>query len=371
MDKKLNPPLDLFSRDSPTHRSLDSLDTTDSLVLPKSPPPHSDSPYSSFTELFDSLSHLYTEFYNDFASRIKNRLKSKHPCGLQSNYILEVDHDFRKTLKQKLVSLSSTHLEPQLLTHYTNYIQNFIDLLANELSTLQGKHRLLRLVSLTEAYSTLSNASQEMSRIVSPIFKGCKRACKTLHDQRFYESIVKPATELIKYAHEGEPHAKVMDELLDIEHRLEAIYHATNPFLKETMESDSSSDEEARKESFQKLSVDEVVSFINTPRTKHPRRKKPRKEGKAALLPPEPDDEIEEFKKRIDSAPVPQTKLKPHISSSYLSALKRLLNKKMSPYFVLAACVIIPIVVMFVFYVSLKDLKFSDLGVDPQVKKTS
>lgn len=367
MDKKLNSPLDLFSRDSPTHRSLDSLDTTDSLVPPKSPPPHSESPYSSFTEVFDSLSHLYTEFYSDFASRMKNRLKAKHPCGLQSNYILEVDHDFRKTLKQKLISLSSSRLEPQLLTHYTDYVQNFIDLLANELSTLQGKHRLLRLVSLTEAYSTLSNASQEMSRIASPIFSGCKRACKTLHDQKFYESIVKPATELIKYAHEGEPHAKVMDELLDIEHRLEGIYH-TNSFLKETMESDSSSDEEAHQESFQKLSVEEVVSFINAPRTKHPRRKKARK---AATLNPESDAEIEEFKKRIDSAPVPQTKLRPHLSTSYLSTLKELLNKKMSPYAVLAACIVVPIVVMVVFYMSLKDLKFSDLGVELQAKKTA
>ena len=266
-----------------------------------------------------TLSKLYKEFVNDFSQKRQSRLSSKNPYQASQHYTLEVNKPFRKKQRRLLQSLLSSYECDQLLSLFTDCVDDFVIDLSEELEKLQGKSKLLRIICFNEAYSTLINAANEIERIVLPLMIQSQQSCRFIHKSVFQKILMKDNEDLVEYAHSDDLRRAEIAEFISIEQQVSEEYQEPN----ECPSEDSVSDSE---ELLHSMSLDELVSYINSsPHDCSPKRtKKKRRKVKGK----EADEEVENLKITLNSMSLSERKLKPCISQNYLSKLRSLIAGK-------------------------------------------
>ena len=268
-------------------------------------------------DLLDSVSRLCSEFLKDFTQRKQTRLRSKNPLEDLQRYTLKIDRNYRQKLRSQLSDLSFTGSRGILHEKLTECAVKFVSDLGKEIHSLSGRGRLLRVICLNEAYATLSNASKELGCVVAPIFRGT--SLSSLMFSAFYDEVLNGSSDLLDYAYGDENRHWAVKELVSNEREMETGQWRKIAF------SGSSSEDESTQEVFQKMSVEDLVSFINhggnKKNKKRVRRKKNARENQ------EPSDDVERFRRKLDQEFLIENRLKPCISQGYLESLRNKILK--------------------------------------------
>ena len=258
-------------------------------------------PSADAATVTSSVTHLYTEFVQDFSKRKQARLTSKHPLENRQRYSLKVESSHALSIQTQVAELWDSPSRPQLSKRLIACLDAFVDKLAGELANLEGRSRLLRLLCLNEAYYTLWNAWREVSRVTHGLLP------RYLAFERFLDCLLDQHKALVEFAKEEGGRHWVVQDFWQIYEQLPVLS------VEGTVES-SESDQEGPQDLLQKLPVDDLVNFINGP-TKKPKKKRKRRDGSE-------DREVEAFKAKLEAiAPAPR-RLKACISDEYLRHLR-------------------------------------------------
>ena len=250
-------------------------------------------------EILEALSHLFSEFLQHFNRRKAAWSATKAPYEMMERYTLRLDRAYRHALLAQVHELSATPAAPLLAKNIGSLFVGFVESLSSELRTLHTRRRLLAVICVIEASATVANASDEISRIVSPIYPGLPQLAR----EKFFALVLEDNEDLLEYAKSCEATHWAAKELLS----LDSVWD-------DALE-DSTSDEESDQEILQKLSIDDLVSFINAgPKKKSKKRKR--------KLPASSDPEVEAFKQKLAAAQLAAARPKPVLSEEFLHSLR-------------------------------------------------
>ncbi|CAG9309977.1 unnamed protein product [Blepharisma stoltei] len=300
-------------------------------------------------EIMESINQIYNEYLNDYISRKKKRISSKNPLEQRQSYNLVVDKAFRRKLREELKQLIHSEGTQELHNSLYESVHTFVDSLNGQLAELMGKSKMLQAICLAEAYHTLQNASIEIEKIVSCMFEDTEITFENVNKLVFYEKIVKNSVPLIEHVKSQDQRHFVVPliQKMERESKCAASALTSATFSSISMnesgplcnilsdDSFSSYEEECQTEPLHNMSLDELVNFING-ETKNNTEKKPRKNRKSkastAANSRSPnsetsvntsfDQEIENFKQRLETCKILPKRIKPLLSQDYMNSLR-------------------------------------------------
>ncbi|CAG9335450.1 unnamed protein product [Blepharisma stoltei] len=305
-------------------------------------------------EIINSITQIYGEYLNDYIAKKKKRLSSKNPLEQRQSYNLVIDQAFKLKLREALKHLVN-HSAGIRELHNCLYesVHSFVDSLNGQLIELIGKSKMLQAISLVEAYHTLQNASNEIGKIVSCLFEDRELTFENMNKLLFYERIVKGSAPLIEHIKNQDSRHFVVPliQKMEKESRCAASTFtlatpatiSTRDFMNAsgTMcnipsdDSFSSFEGENQADPLHTMSLDELVKYINgeeiTDNKKKTRKSKKSKASTAATSRspkneshenPSFDQEIENFKQRLEMCKILPKRIKPLVSQDYVDSLR-------------------------------------------------
>ena len=291
-------------------------------------------------EITESLSEIMNEFLNDFIVRKDRRLSSKCPTSQMHTYNLVVNKNYRKKIRRQVYILISSGLAAELQETLIDRTNEFVEALEGYLSELKPLSKILQIICLYDAYHTLQNASTEIGKIISRIYKGQKRSTDYLFCRSFYTKILAPSEDLLKQAGDYD---KNHFAILGIMKMHSSLSHTMREFVsmdltEKTFQIPSESEGEEDcpdSEPLYNLPIDDLVKYIEG---KGRRRAKTRSTTAESTTPVSPqsedyselDREVDEFRQRID---IPITPCRPslQLSQEFLAQLRKsLLRNKVN-----------------------------------------
>ena len=167
---------------------------------------------------------------------------------------------------------------------------------------------------MNEAYATLSNAYKELYCVLAPILRA--DSLNTVIFDAFYNEALAQNFDLLDFAFEDENRHWALKELIRNEKELEMVCAGQMGATELP-----SSDDESKQESLQKMSVEDLVSFINDGQCRKKNKKRLRRKRNCKEIEDDNDD-VERFRRKLDQEFVGENRLKPCISQRYVDSLR-------------------------------------------------
>lgn len=276
-----------------------------------------------FYEVVVSVNYFYTEHLNDFRVRKAKRLTMKNPCENYTKHTLKIENYFQKKLQKQIKILLKHGEQTEFFSFLDETLKKFLASLEKELTEFHCKSRLLRVILFNEAYSSLMNISNEISQLLRGILSGGTQF-KTHCSKNFYEIIAKDFKDLESFTAFNNSKTAVSEFKSALKQLQKTV---EEPYSWESTQTDitlSDTEELGNECGAEQLPVDELVKFIGSSRRRRKVRRKP-KPGEKPVSCAE-NEEIEEFGKRLYSATPLASRLKPYISTEYVTYLRTLIS---------------------------------------------
>ena len=305
-------------------------------------------------EVLDAIDQIYNEYLSDFMQRKEKRINSKNPLEASPLYNLTVDLKFSQNLQKKIQKLVRCGVVGEVLQGLYESVESFVDALNIQIQELRGKRLLLQVICLTEAYHTLGNAAQEIGKITKQLFKNSEYTFEKFNRSLFYERIVKNCKDLLESVKSQNPkhyaimHLSRMEK--DLKYYKDSDMHAKLISLCQThyidtlsCDDSTNSEDESQVESIHNMSIDDLVSYINSEPSNTSSQQKPKKtkqktkkhseastvsssSSRDISLSPDLDREVNEFQRRLEQQSFPARRLKPRLTPAFIQNLRNKLQ---------------------------------------------
>ena len=284
-------------------------------------------------EVEESLGEIMNEFLNDFVARKDKRLASKCPTSQMHTYNLVVNKSYRKKIKKQVCLLINSDFTINLQQSLETQATKFVESLKQCLKELNPMSKILQIIFLYDAYHTLQNASAEIGKIVSGIYKFKRTSTEYFFSKIFFTRIVTHSNELLTQAEDYDKNHFAISGIKKMQCSLSRIL-ASDKYLLELTKNLSETDSDSENtdpEPLYNLPIDDLVTYIEGKN----KNNNSRRTAASSISPlhveyTEMDKEIDEFRKRID-IPITPYRPKLNLSQEFLDQLKkRLIRNKVN-----------------------------------------
>ena len=295
-------------------------------------------PVRVLRQVKDCINEIYSEHINDLEQRKQKRLSSKMPTEFFHPYNLVVNQTYQQRIKNQIQELKKYEYDLIFKESLLSSTDLFIEFLKKHVDEFDGKKGLLQVIILYEAYHTLQNSITQIGAIVEEIISRCN--FEVILKKKFENKIATSYFDLIDMVSKKE-HSEYIEDLLRMKAELESICRKNENDKQlcieycPTLYSDSCSDEEIAVEALHNLPIDELVKIITQDNKKSKTKKNKiktcasTKENSASpdRISLEIDEEIENFKQRLEMLkPIP-IRPQPSLSEEFLARLRLQLKR--------------------------------------------
>lgn len=286
-------------------------------------------------EVHDILCKIYDEFYRDFEVRKEKRLKG-NALGEVQRYNLVVQSSYQMEYQGKVRQIVQSDQTDFVYSYLQDIAKGFASRISSSLLTI--KDVKARLMALSDAYHVTLNASDQVNKIASSLFRAePKLSCEKLNQAYFYDLACEGLEGSLQWARSQEKLPSQIEKVLEMVADLSQIkyemlccagpdYDLTKSLDIET-ESHSTEAEYIEENPIWTRTIEELVEFINP--TKKPRRRNRKQKSAAStascspLKPADEDLEVEELKHRLAEHKPAEHRVKPNLKKSWLIHLRR------------------------------------------------
>lgn len=301
-------------------------------------------PVRVIKQVKDCINEIYSEHINDLEQRKQKRLDCKIPTDFFFPYNLVVNSSYQQRIKAQIQELKKYEFEGLFKDSLLLSTDVFLDYLKKHVNEFDGKKGLLQVIILYEAYHTLQNSITQIGAIVEEVVPRC--SFEMILKKKFLTRVAMDYFDLIEIVAKKE-HSEYIEDLLRMKVELQNI-DRTGDMDKQmcieycpTLYSESCSDDDVNIEALHNLPIDELVKII----TQDERKKKQKvgRKGKSTTLKSrrsdstkdnsfsphrqEVDEEIEEFKLRLELEKPSPVRIQPKVSEAFLTKWKEQLRK--------------------------------------------
>ena len=277
----------------------------------------------------DCISEIYTEQISDLEQRKAKRLQLKVPTDYFQPYNLVVNSSYQQKIKSYIKGIIKSDSAEGFKADLLCTTDVFIDYLSKHVKEFKGKKALLQIIILYETYHTLQNSITQIGAIIEDVIS--RRDFDIMLKEKFYSEIAAGYLDLVENVINKES-TYYIDDLLRMRKTLENIgkYECDKDNWIDygsTLYSESCSEEDPASETLHNLPIEELVKIINEDckRKKKPKLKK-KANGQGKVM-DQVDEDVEEFRKRLDEVVFVQNKKKPLVSLEFLDGLRDRIRK--------------------------------------------
>ena len=286
-------------------------------------------------DVSEALKQIYTEYFNDFKARKGKRIHSKMPLEESSKYELVVDSEYCVELAHKVRQLAYYDDSHFIYRLFYDTVHLFVNKMWDEICLIPDSDYVKRLACLHESYRTLTMAAGEVRKITYAIFDPRQMfiTCEEVNKLLFYERVVRGLEEALSQGKAEKSHCLLIKEVLSMEKELKQLADRLRGGGVEIEEN-----EHVDQTDYYDISIDDLVAFINgEPKTSSGKPIKKNKKMNSQSSTAEPsvspnrgkdpyadlEQEIEEFRQRLEQTIVPNKRLKPKLSQDWLEHLRK------------------------------------------------
>lgn len=315
-------------KDSP-HNSEDTEIKFFLTTLDPSPTEQSSEQVKLVRKVKDCISEIYTEHISDLDQRKSKRLQLKVPTDYFQPYNLVVNSSYQQKIKTYIKEIIKSDSAEGFKADLLSTTDVFIDYLSKHVKEFKGKKALLQIIILYETYHTLQNSITQIGAIIEDVIS--RRDFDIILKEKFYCKIAAEYLDLVENVINKES-TYYIDDLLRMRKTLENIgkYECDKENWIDygsTLYSESCSDEDNACEALHNLPIEELVKIINEDCKKKKKTKLKKKGiGKVDEV-DQADQDVEEFRKRLDEMVFVQDKKKPTVSLEFLDGLRDKIRK--------------------------------------------
>lgn len=273
-------------------------------------------------EISNALQEIFDSYFCYFSARKESRLSSPLCSTPYCKTLIETH--YRNELTQKIKQLVHYENFYSIYTIFHDHLKEFLRrvcCIINELTEL-GICRETQLLVISDAFDTVENSGEELTKITQGIFQHRPSlTCEDVVKRAFYEKVLKPFEGLLQEAEEK-------GQLTGHLGKFQTVALELGPRRVFQGGSDHSFDSDD-------VDIDSIVDFIEggAPHTRKTRNRFSKASTAETSLSPlnmSLDDSIEreirEFEKRL-STDGPSKRLQPKLSDDWISRLRSLINK--------------------------------------------
>jgi hypothetical protein len=272
-------------------------------------------------KLSSALREIYEEFVNDLLMRMSNRIGSADPLGKVQDYKLCLKGSFRTKCISMVQEIEREGLVAQALTYHGNVALSFV--ISLRTNVLKVDHHLQRIKVLEDACFVMKNAASEMGKIVNPLY----RLSPDLTFEAYLSSQFQAfAVNEVRLSLDENTTKNSVQSLYSFD--FDRIYNDPQfsmPAQQEVLEEDEGSSGQC----LCRMSIDELVAFIEESPTSHSPKKKRRKGDSTRSSSPknkEEDSEFEALLARLKNLKPAVNKVKPILKPEWMQSLRESFN---------------------------------------------
>ena len=291
--------------------------TPPSLAHEVSPAP----PLSVKDEIEESLSKIYESFYQEFSKRIPERKAGPDPLEARPPQRSVLDQNVQKNLMGRVRTLTRAIGCQDVYSLFQAKTSDFIYKLLEAVKAVEDERLSLGL--LEDSYEIMENAIEVVEGLIQVYGSEGPQVIMHSGKNEFYELVLQDAQlkDLLEKGSMMEPQ------------RNQLIYEMIGPAEEMDEEMCELQRKVAQQETFQRMSIEELVTYINdTP--KSARRGKVKETSAISTadgskspnrmedMETEEDREVEKFREKLESCSPARKKVRPKLSDDWLKRLK-------------------------------------------------